>query len=80
MEAKRLVTLIILLFSASLNTIVFAGLTYYNESLNTKIGEAVWDNQKVVRNVRAAVKPSISRPARQRSSPWSGSIIEAFFR
>lgn len=35
MYAVRLVTLIILLFSASFNTIVFAGLTYDNESLNT---------------------------------------------
>lgn len=35
MYTVRLVTLIILLFSASLNTIVFAGLTYDNESLNT---------------------------------------------
>lgn len=34
MYTVRLVTLIILLFSASLNTIVFAGLTYDNESLN----------------------------------------------
>ncbi|WZZ12964.1 hypothetical protein YC2023_106053 [Brassica napus] len=90
MYAVRLVTLIILLFSASFNTIVFAGLTFDNESLNTKIGVAIWD-QKVVKNVRGAVKPSISRPARQRSSPWIGSensnstqwesyvaIIEAF--
>lgn len=124
MYAVRLITLIILLFSASFNTIVFAGLTYDNESLNTskfiviirnfffesvdlvfyvleiridffsfvgkEIGVAIWD-QKVVKNVRGAVKPSISRPARQRSSPWSGSensnstqwesyvaIIEAF--
>ncbi|CAG7860880.1 unnamed protein product, partial [Brassica rapa] len=80
----------ILLFSASFNTIVFAGLTFDNESLNTKIGEAIL-NQKVVKIVRGAVKPSISLPARQRSSPWSGSedsnstqwesyvaIIEAF--
>ncbi|KAJ4876998.1 hypothetical protein Rs2_42016 [Raphanus sativus] len=75
MYTVRLVTLIILLFSASLNTIVFAGLTYDNESLNGKlIGEAIWD-QKVVKNVRGAVKPSISRPARQRSSPRSGSEV-----
>ncbi|KAL0794190.1 hypothetical protein Bca101_065567 [Brassica carinata] len=89
MYTVRFVTLIILLFSVSLNIIVFAGLTYDNKSLNSKIGEAIWD-QKVVKNVRGEVRPSISRPARQRSSPWSGSedsnstqwesnaIIEAF--
>lgn len=55
-------------------------------------GEAVWD-KKVVNNLRGAVGPSISRPARQyRVSPWRGSddsnstpwernaMIEAFFR
>ncbi|KAG2240485.1 hypothetical protein Bca52824_096444 [Brassica carinata] len=74
----RLITLIILLFFASLNTIVLAELTYDNESLNTNKG---------------AVKPCTSRPARQyRISPWRGSedskstqwernaIIDAFFR
>ncbi|KAF2540123.1 hypothetical protein F2Q68_00028581, partial [Brassica cretica] len=36
-------------------------------------GEAVWD-KKVVNNLRGAVGPSISRPARQyRVSPWRGS-------
>ncbi|KAL0745101.1 hypothetical protein Bca101_100953 [Brassica carinata] len=88
----RLITLIILLFFASLNTIVLAELTYDNESLNTNTGEAVWD-QKLVNNVRGAVKPCTSRPARQyRISPWRGSedskstqwernaIIDAFFR
>ncbi|CDY41988.1 hypothetical protein BRARA_A00053 [Brassica rapa] len=88
----RLITLTILLFVASLNTIAFAGLAYDNESRNTKTGEAVWD-KKVVNNLRGAVGPSISRPARQyRVSPWRGSddsnstpwernaIIEAFFR
>ncbi|CAN6917488.1 hypothetical protein Bca4012_086235 [Brassica carinata] len=92
MYTVRLITLIILLFFASLNTIVFAGLTYDNESHNTKTGEAVWD-QKIVNNLRGAVKPSTSRPARQyRISPWKGSedskstqwdrnaIIDAFFR
>ncbi|KAH0900465.1 hypothetical protein HID58_039968 [Brassica napus] len=57
-----------------------------------KTGEAVWD-QKIVNNLRGAVKPSTSRPARQyRISPWKGSedskstqwdrnaIIDAFFR
>ncbi|KAL0726309.1 hypothetical protein Bca4012_022402 [Brassica carinata] len=69
----RLITLIILLFFASLSTIVLAELTYDNESFNTNTGEAVWD-QKVVNNVRGAVKPSTSRPARQyRISPWRGS-------
>ncbi|CAH8344313.1 unnamed protein product [Eruca vesicaria subsp. sativa] len=91
MHTVRLVTFIILLFFASLSTIVFAGLTYDNESLNTKTGEAVW-NQKVVNNLRGKIKPSTSRRARQyRVSPLRGSedskstqwernaIIEAFF-
>ncbi|KAF3602585.1 hypothetical protein F2Q69_00032657 [Brassica cretica] len=67
MYTVRLITLIILLFFASLNTIVFAGLTYDNESHNTSkftvaMGNffsrllMVWD-QKVVNSVRVAVGP-----------------------
>ncbi|KAF8109582.1 hypothetical protein N665_0094s0049 [Sinapis alba] len=88
MYKVQLITLIILLFFASFNTI--AGLPYDIESLNTKTEEDVWDH-KVVNSLRGAVGPSISRPARQyRTSPWRGSedskstqwernaIIEAF--
>lgn len=82
MYTIRLIAMIILLFFASLNTIVFAGLKYDNESHNTSkftvaMGNffshvlMVWD-QKVVNSVRVAVgRTSLSRPVRQYwLSPW----------
>ncbi|KAH0940424.1 hypothetical protein HID58_000061 [Brassica napus] len=66
MYTVRLITLIILLFFASLNTIVF-GLTYDNESHNTSKLTVAMGNffshllmvwyQKVVNSVRVAVGP-----------------------
>ncbi|ESQ33486.1 hypothetical protein EUTSA_v10009203mg [Eutrema salsugineum] len=70
MDVVRLITLVILLFFASSNT-VFAGLPYDYESHNTKIGEAVWD-QKLLIKIRGQVKPSKSRPAKGKRK-WSSS-------